>query len=108
MGVGVENNKKTLNGEFIFLQDRDGFLKVYNSSNGDKIIQIINFTDGEWIVITPDGYFNASPNGAKQLKVRLGIKVLSIDKFHNTLYRPDLAMERLRGDPRGLYRQAAT
>ena len=107
-GISDKVAKFSKTGEFIFLPDRDGFLKVYNSSNGDEIIRIINFTNGEWIVITPDGYFNASPNGAKQLKVRLGIKVLSIDKFYNTLYRPDLVMERLQGDPQGLYRQAAT
>ena len=106
-GLSDEEAKFSKNGEFIFLPDRDGFLKVYNTSNGDEIIRIINFTDGEWIVITPEGFFNASPNGAQHLKVRAGADVLSIDKFYNTLYRPDLVMERLQGDTRGLYRRAA-
>ena|GEM_PF-6089008 len=22
----------------------------------------VSFTDGEWVVITPEGYYNASPN----------------------------------------------
>jgi WD40 repeat protein len=94
-------------GDSVFLTDNSGSLKVYSSSNGKELIRIINFTDGEWIVITPEGFFNASPGGAKNLKVRSGASVLSIDKFYNTLYRPDLVMERLQGDTRGLYSQAA-
>ena len=58
---------------------------------------MITFDDGEWIVITPEGYFNASPNGAKNLNVRIGNNVYSIDQFYARFYRPELVQLVLAG-----------
>jgi hypothetical protein len=58
---------------------------------------MVSFTDGEWVIITPEGYFNASPNGAENLNVRIGNEVYSIDQFYNKFYRPKLVELALAG-----------
>ncbi|HOV14070.1 MAG TPA: caspase family protein, partial [Spirochaetota bacterium] len=62
-----------------------------------EIAQFVAFKDGEWVIITPDGYFNASPHGAKNINVIEGMNVYSIDNFFDKYYRPDIVEARLSG-----------
>ncbi|MEK6699665.1 MAG: caspase family protein [Nitrospirota bacterium] len=70
---------------------------IWNAATGSELCRMITFDDGEWIVITPEGYFNASPNGAKNLNVRIGNNVYSIDQFYARFYRPELVQLALAG-----------
>ena len=84
-------------GRYIASGGKDGTLRLWNISTGKEIAQFITFTDGEWIVITPEGYFNASPNGAKHLNVRLGNNVYSIDNFYERFFDPVYVASVLQG-----------
>ncbi|OGW43713.1 MAG: hypothetical protein A2X57_06355 [Nitrospirae bacterium GWD2_57_8] len=75
----------------------NGAAKIWNADTGNEIGALVGFDDGEWIVITPEGYFNASPNGAKNLNVRIGNKVYGIDQFYTKFYRPELVQLALAG-----------
>ena len=77
----------------------DGTVRLWETATGKEIAQFISFTDGEWIAITPDGYYNASPNGDKYLNVRVGNNVYGIDQYRNTFYRPQIVEARLQGRP---------
>ena len=75
----------------------DGTTRLWDISTGKEIAQFISFTDGEWVVITPEGYFNASPNGAKHLNVRVGNNVYSIDNFYEKFFNPVYVASVLQG-----------
>ncbi|MBI5213353.1 MAG: caspase family protein [Nitrospirae bacterium] len=72
-------------------------LVLYDPSTKSEIAKLYAFTDGEWVVITPEGYFNASPNGAKHLNVRVGNNVYGVDQFYSKFYRPELVKLALAG-----------
>ncbi len=72
-------------------------VRIWNISNGKEIAQLANFDDGEWVVMTPEGYFNASPNGAKHLNVRIGNNVYSIDNFYEKFFNPVYVASVLQG-----------
>jgi hypothetical protein len=55
--------------------------------------------DGEWIAITPDGYYQASPRGDRYLNVRVGNTVSGIDSYRSVFYNPELVRARLAGRP---------
>jgi tetratricopeptide (TPR) repeat protein len=76
---------------------RDNTIRIYEKTTNKELAQFISFTDGEWIVITPEGYFNASPNAAKHLNVRVDNKVYGIDQFYAKFYRPELVQLALAG-----------
>jgi WD40 repeat protein/uncharacterized caspase-like protein len=82
-------------------------LKIWDSESGQLLLTVFLTADGDWLKITPEGFFDASPKGAKALAVVHGLESYSIDQFYQSLYRPDLVREKLAGDPRGLVRQAA-
>jgi WD40 repeat protein len=76
---------------------RDHTIRIYEKATNKEIAKFVSFTDGEWIVITPEGYFNASTNGAKHLNVRVGNNVYGIDQFYAKFYRPELVQLALAG-----------
>jgi WD40 repeat protein/uncharacterized caspase-like protein len=77
------------------------------SIRGELLSTSIVGPDGEWLTITPEGFFDASNNGAEILSAVRGMEVFSIHQLYQSLYRPDLVREKLAGDPRGLVREAA-
>jgi WD40 repeat protein/uncharacterized caspase-like protein len=61
----------------------------------------------EWLALTPEGFFDASAQGADRLSIMRGLEVFSIDQFYQRLYRPDLVREKLAGDPHGKVEEPA-
>ena len=88
----------TIPGESLWLSD---------AATGRARAEFLSFSDGSWIVRTPEGFFNASEGGAKHLILVRGFDTLSIDQVHDALYRPDLVREALAGDPDGKVAAAA-
>jgi WD40 repeat protein len=77
--------------------DTENFTTVWETATGKILARFIFYNDGEWIVITPEGYYNASPGGDRYLNVRIENKVFGIDQFRHIFYRPDLAAMVLSG-----------
>jgi len=77
-------------GKQILSGSLDGTRILWDVSSGKEIAKLISFSDGEWVVITPEGYFNASENGARYVKVRIDNKIYSVDQFYSQFYRPEL------------------
>lgn len=73
-------------------------LKLLDTSNGEEHASFIGFEDGEWLVITSDGYYNSSEKGAQYLSVKVGETSYSVDSFYDVFYRPDIVAAKLRGE----------
>jgi len=86
-------------GRHILSNSFDGTVRLWDVSTGKEIAHFIDFNDNEWVVITPDGYYNASPNGDKNLNVRVGNNVYGIDQYRNLFYKPQIVEARLQGRP---------
>jgi WD40 repeat protein len=84
-------------GRYALSGSRSGATAIWDVSSGLEIAQMVGFKDGEWIVITPEGYFNASPDGAKYLNVRVGNNVYSIDNFYERFFNPVYVASVLQG-----------
>lgn len=84
-----------------------GVLLISNAFTGQGRAEFIVFGDGSWIVLTPEGFFNASEGAAGHLSLVRGLESLSIDQVYDALYRPDLVREALAGDPEGKVAAAA-
>jgi len=85
-------------GRFALSGSHDPTTRLWDINTGREIAQYIGFTDGEWIAITPEGYYNSSINGHKYLNVRMGMKVYGIDQFYDVFYRPDIVTAKLNGE----------
>ncbi len=76
----------------------DGTIRLWNANTGEELIKFIDASEGEWIIVTADGYYNSSPNGHKQLNILVNTKVYGIDQFYDLFYRPDIVTVKLSGE----------
>jgi WD40 repeat protein len=85
----------------------DTTARIWDAVTGDQLVLLVTANEDDWLAITPEGFFDASPKGAQMLTVVRGLEVYSIEQFYQALYRPDLVREKLAGDPNGRVRDAA-
>jgi len=83
----------------------DGAIRLWDTASDKEIAAFIGFRDDEWIVITPEGYYNSSPNGDKYLNVRIGNRVYGAENFRKMFYRPDLVRLALAGGSLARYQR---
>ncbi|RLL50861.1 hypothetical protein D8Y20_10750 [Mariprofundus sp. EBB-1] len=89
-------------GKQVITVDARSLIRIWNVENGAEILSMINLNYGEWISITPEGFFNASsPKASQNLNVRIGNEVYGVDQFYDRFYRPDLVAMELTGEKSG-------
>jgi WD40 repeat protein len=91
----------------------DGSIRIW-SSKGDGLATAISIAKpaseptSEWLIITPEGFFDASsPKATQAISIVRGLQAHSADRFYGQLFRPDLVREKLAGDPEGKVQKAA-
>ena len=84
----------------------DATLKVWDAHTGKLLGSFIAAANGEWLVMTPDGFFAASKAGAPILSIVRGYDITTIDQVHQSLFNPDLVRESLAADPRNEVQEA--
>jgi WD40 repeat protein len=84
-------------GKMLASGSEDGSTRLWNIQTGKELAMFANFTDGEWVVLTPEGYYSASAKGDQYLNVRIGNSVYGIENYRATFMRPDLVQAALSG-----------
>ncbi|EDZ62069.1 WD-40 repeat protein containing caspase catalytic domain [Sulfurimonas gotlandica GD1] len=95
----IKDVKFTKDKKYIISAGLDGVIRYWDVKTGKEVLAKASFEDGEWVHITPEGYFNASLNGAKHLSILTGpMQVSSIDQYYETFYRPDIVASAMSED----------
>jgi WD40 repeat protein len=96
-GTGVSAVGFTVDGARIVSTSRDGTARLWDARSGAELLRMVSFTNGEWIAITPEGYYASSLHGHEFLDIRIDDEVDRIDQFYDVFYRPDIVQARLAG-----------
>jgi WD40 repeat protein len=77
----------------------DGSVRLWDIATGQEIASLYHFKNGEWMVTTPDGYYNSSPEGGPLIYWVLpdGMETFSFEQFESYFKRPDIVKARLAG-----------
>ena len=99
-------------GRRIFSSGRDGTIRIWDPHTHQLLVTMLTTRSGEWLVVTPEGFFAASSQAPEAqvtdlLSIVRGLDVFSIRQVHQVLYRPDLVRAKLAGDPDSNVRNAA-
>jgi len=100
-----------LDGDRLVSGSGDQTIKVWDLSNLTKSKKqkiypqatLFVGSDDEWVMWTPEGFFDASENGAKYIGYHINrgsdraAEYVSVDKMHKAFYRPDLVQKSLDG-----------
>ncbi len=79
----------------------DASLRVWDIATGQEAAMMLSFEDGEWLAITREGYYNASPNGHSYMSLLTGEKTYGMEQFYDVFFRPDIVAAKLRGEDIG-------
>jgi WD40 repeat protein/uncharacterized caspase-like protein len=96
-------------GRHLVSASKDGTIKHWNPEVGRLVATSIRTGNGEWLAMTPEGFFAGSVKGADEVvQVVRGFDAYSIEQMYQALFNPDLVRERLAGDPDEEVKKAAT
>lgn len=73
-------------------------MRIWDIATGQEMAMMVAFKDGEWLAITPEGYYNSSEKGAQYLSVLLGEQKYDMNLFYDVFYRSDIVAAKLRGE----------
>ena len=71
----------------------DGTIAKWNLETGDYMM-LLSIGD-EWVMYTPDGYFDSSRRGGELVSMVSGLTAFSLDQFALRFNRPDIVLKRL-------------
>lgn len=84
-----------------------GSVRLYNVASGEEAAAMIAFDDGEWLMTTPSGYYNASEKGDQYLSVSVAGAPFTISQLRESFFRPDLVKVALSGGTLSDYKKVA-
>jgi hypothetical protein len=87
------------NGARVLSSDSGGTFRLWNAATGQPLASMVGGRDGQWLTITPAGFFAASRRDPDMLAIVRKFDVTTIDQLHQSLFNPDLVREALAGDP---------
>jgi len=90
----------TPDGARLFSASSDGTTRLWDMASGKHLATLLNFESGDWLVATPDGLFDGTPDGWSQVLWRFSnstFNVAPIEIFFNEFFRPGLLAEIMAG-----------
>lgn len=98
-GAAIEDAGFSPDGKTVFSGSGDKTLRLWRAADGAELARFINLGDKGWVVMTPEGYFNASSyDAADAINVVQGATVRGVAAFWDVFYRPDLVHKKLAGE----------
>jgi len=67
----------------------DGTIRCWDITTGKELLRLITFDDGEWLALTPEGEYNASPGAEKYLRVQTPRGIESIETHKAKFLKPE-------------------
>lgn len=74
----------------------DNTVRLWNPDTGKLVVSLLHTVDGEWVIWTPQGYFDASPGGERLVGWQINrgpdrsAEHVTGDQVRSILYKPDV------------------
>jgi WD40 repeat protein len=76
----------------------DGTVRFWSLASGREVVRLIESPGGDWLTLTPAGFFDSQGDLDKFVHLVRGMEIISIGQVHQSLFNPDLVREALGGD----------
>ena len=80
-------------GDKIFFGCEDGTIRCWDITAGQELVRLMTFDDGEWMALTPEGEYNASPGTEKYLRVQTPQGIEPIEDHKAKFHKPERIAE---------------
>jgi len=73
----------------------DGTVRFWNAQTGQELCRLYAIDD-DWIAVSPEGYFDASPGGMRKIRWTVGMHSYPLEAFSEGYYMPGLLARKLK------------
>lgn len=87
--------KITPDSKRLITSSRDGSVKIWDIESGHEILTHFSLGENEWLVKTPQGFFDATGLAQQNLFFVEGTKTYSLDQFFDKFYQPGVMKKAL-------------
>ena len=77
-------------GKMIIIASSDGGIIIRDTKTGKLLVQQYLFENNEYVTLSPDGYFDGTPEALKQLYFVKGLDIIPLGAYYEQFYRPSL------------------
>jgi len=84
-------------GDYILSGSSDGTTRLWEVTTGKPLFTRFHLGQNDWVVVTPDGRFDGSPDGIQLLHYAKDNKSILLDALFERLYTPRLVAQVLSG-----------
>src|SRR5262249_40368668 len=71
--------------KYVVAANANGSIVVWSAQTGQLLTTTVHAASGEWVTITPEGFFAASEKGAELVYIVRGFETTGIDRFYQSL-----------------------
>ncbi len=87
------------NPAFAFTLNRENRLMLWNTQQGKFLASVFLFPQTkDWVCLTPDGRFDASPDAMRKLYFVKGLDIIPLEQLYEKYYTPGLLAQLLNGE----------
>jgi WD40 repeat protein len=80
----------TADGKMVVSSSIDTTIRLWNAASGSELAKLLSFGLDDWVVVTPDGRFDATPGAMKMLYWRDGHHIVEANEIGKQFYVPGL------------------
>jgi WD40 repeat protein len=74
-----------------------GAVKIWRGEDATLLLDMVGFSDGQWLSFTPDGYYDCSAYGDRYVRWRRGQELYPLERYAELYKRPAVIEDVLRG-----------
>ncbi len=76
----------------------DNTIRFWDAVKGVELAKLVLFKNGGWVIVTPNGQFDASEDAVKKLYYVQGVETIPLDNLYEKFYAPNLLARVLQND----------
>jgi WD40 repeat protein/uncharacterized caspase-like protein len=77
-------------GKYLLSGSSDNTAKLWNAQTGAELATLMAVDKEDWLVITPEGLFDASPGAMSKLYFVAGLEIIALEQLKERYYEPGL------------------
>lgn len=86
-------------GKFALTRGENGTLNIQEADKFEPLVSLISLNENDWVVVTPEGLFDASPGARKLMHYVTGLEPIQLEQMKDAYYAPGLLQNILKGNP---------
>ena len=98
-GQSLKISPVPISDKFVAQRAENGKINLLDRKTGRELVSLFALNEKDWVIVTPEGLFDASPNGRKLMHYIVGLEPISLEQMKDAYYVPGLLQKIYNQEP---------